>query len=216
MPETLEYCGCRFRVLQHTKKTCVDTRISAFLTRAFSAKDVLLLEGIRCSGRIHDDCQRLCMVLWKAAWLRAVEPKEPAAEVSRRDLKKLDSRLKTKFRPPEGSGRQSRTPVDNLGLQPDKTARVESIGEVEATLDTKGRNLRHRTCGILREGAPSANSARPDDMRVRRRKEERGSNRSRRSGSCLGAGRSEAVLGVTSSISANFDLNESIPWRMAS
>ena len=99
MPEMLKYCGHRFRVLQHTQKTCVEIGAGAFFIRAFSAKDVLLLEGLRCSGKSHDGCQRLCMIFWKAAWLRAVEPKEPAAVVSRRDLEKLERRLKTKSAP---------------------------------------------------------------------------------------------------------------------
>src|SRR5271157_193483 len=77
MPEMLEFCGKRFRVLNRVVQTTID---AAFLSlhaesfvREFRNNDVVILQGVRCSGAEHDGCQRGCAIFWKEAWLEKVD-----------------------------------------------------------------------------------------------------------------------------------------------
>jgi len=99
MPEMIAYCGRRFRVLRHAEKTCIDEGNGIYRTHAFLHKDILLLEGLRCSGADHDGCQRLCMLFWKTAWVRKVDPSVPAALEDESDPRELRSKLKTMSAP---------------------------------------------------------------------------------------------------------------------
>jgi hypothetical protein len=63
MPEMRKYCGRIFRVYKPATTSCVDT------IGARRIDDAVYLEGIRCDGHGHDDCQKLCTVIWKTAWL---------------------------------------------------------------------------------------------------------------------------------------------------
>jgi hypothetical protein len=71
MPEMLPYCGKRFRVFRRMEKTCVEGTEEGILE--FRSNDVVLLEGLRCSGADHDGCGRSCVLFWKEAWLRRAE-----------------------------------------------------------------------------------------------------------------------------------------------
>jgi hypothetical protein len=71
MPEMLEYCGKEFNVLYRIEKTCVDA--PKLHMGEFINNDVLFLEGIRCSGKYHNDCQRGCTIFWKETWLTRVD-----------------------------------------------------------------------------------------------------------------------------------------------
>ena len=55
MPEMIEHCGKRYRVRAGAVKTCFSGQNSTM--RGFPNDDVVLLEGLRCSGSDHDDCQ---------------------------------------------------------------------------------------------------------------------------------------------------------------
>src|SRR5258705_9504751 len=79
MPEMIGYCGRRFRVQRFAEKACMDLGNGIYNTHAFLRKDILLLEGLRCSGEAHDGCQRLCTLFWKQAWLRKVDSDRPTA-----------------------------------------------------------------------------------------------------------------------------------------
>ena len=77
MPEMLEFCGKRFRVLNRVVQASVD---GAFLSvhtesfvREFRNNDVVILKGVRCSGGEHDGCQRGCAIFWKEAWLERAD-----------------------------------------------------------------------------------------------------------------------------------------------
>jgi hypothetical protein len=70
MPEMAEFCGQRFRVAKRVVKTCYYGTSSGM--RKFPAEDVVLLEGLRCSGAAHDGCQKACTIFWREAWLRKV------------------------------------------------------------------------------------------------------------------------------------------------
>ena len=98
MPEMLPYCGKRFQVLRRAEKTCVELPGGSYAIREFINNDVVFLQGLRCSGSAHDGCQRSCLLFWKTAWLKPVEPSQMATE----QLGAIDSladRLKTKSSP---------------------------------------------------------------------------------------------------------------------
>src|SRR5580704_466327 len=72
MPEMLDFCGKQFRVYKRSDKTC-DT-IS--LTLARRMWNTVHLEDLRCNGAAHEGCQARCLIYWKEAWLKRVEPSE--------------------------------------------------------------------------------------------------------------------------------------------
>ncbi len=73
MPEMVEFCGRRFQVSRRVVKTCYYTKAGSSGMRKFRTDDVVLLDGLRCSGAEHDGCQKACMIFWREAWLRKVE-----------------------------------------------------------------------------------------------------------------------------------------------
>lgn len=107
MTEMLEYCGRRFRVFNRVVQSTID---GAFLghhtesfVREFRNNDVVTLQGVRCSGREHDGCQRACAIFWKEAWLERVDNLDhdcpPEQEPIGESPSKLHSILKTKTEP---------------------------------------------------------------------------------------------------------------------
>ena len=99
MAEMLAYCGRRSRVLRSAEKTCVEVASGDYAIREFRGDDVVLLEGLRCSGADHDGCQRACMFFWKMAWLRRAGPDRPTPPASGVGTVKLRPRLKTMSAP---------------------------------------------------------------------------------------------------------------------
>ncbi|SCL34183.1 hypothetical protein GA0070624_4924 [Micromonospora rhizosphaerae] len=77
MPEMLKYCGQRLTVYKVAHKTC-DT-----LTRSGIRKmeNAVHLTAARCDGGGHGGCQAACLLFWKHAWLRKVDPAEATAAV---------------------------------------------------------------------------------------------------------------------------------------
>jgi hypothetical protein len=75
MPEMLPFCGKRQRVHQTVEKTCID--IPDYAMRRFHQSDVVILDGIRCSGIDHGGCQRDCSVFWRSAWLQRADESPP-------------------------------------------------------------------------------------------------------------------------------------------
>jgi hypothetical protein len=65
MPEMRQFCGRTFRVFRRADLVCVEG-----LDGHRWMKDAVLLEGVRCDGSAHGDCQRGCLVFWKEPWLR--------------------------------------------------------------------------------------------------------------------------------------------------
>jgi hypothetical protein len=78
MPEMLGFCGRRYRVRARAHKAC-DTIDWQQFRRIESA---VHLEDLRCDGSAHGGCQAGCLLFWKDAWLRRVEPEEDAAPES--------------------------------------------------------------------------------------------------------------------------------------
>lgn len=98
MPEMVEFCGKRFRVFKRVVKTCYYGTSSGM--RKFPAEDVVILEGLRCSGSAHDGCQKACTIFWREAWLRRVEGVSPSpSNVSPESVRQLRAQLKTSTGP---------------------------------------------------------------------------------------------------------------------
>jgi hypothetical protein len=69
MPEMVQFCGQKFRVYKSAHKTC-DTIDQYVIRRMDSA---VHLEGLRCDGTAHGDCQAACLIFWKEAWLKRTD-----------------------------------------------------------------------------------------------------------------------------------------------
>src|SRR5271157_1959614 len=94
MPEMVGFCGSRYKVSKRVVKTCYYGKSSGM--RKFPAEDVVLLEGLRCSGAAHDGCQKACTIFWREAWLRKIEgPSAIQPSVDSDSSKRLRARLKT-------------------------------------------------------------------------------------------------------------------------
>jgi hypothetical protein len=70
MPEMLRYCGQRLTVYKVAHKLC-DTMTRSGIRRMDNA---VHLAGVRCDGAGHGGCQAACLIYWKHAWLRKVDP----------------------------------------------------------------------------------------------------------------------------------------------
>jgi hypothetical protein len=70
MPEMLRFCGQRLTVYKVAHKVC-DTQTRTGMRRMENA---VHLTGARCDGSGHDGCQAACLIYWKTAWLRKVDP----------------------------------------------------------------------------------------------------------------------------------------------
>jgi|SRR5271157_922918 len=99
MPEMVEFCGRRFRVSKRVLKTCYYTDSSATGLRRFRTDDVILLDGLRCSGDEHDGCQKGCTIFWREEWLRKVEYATVQEKVNSTGSERLRARLKTSTGP---------------------------------------------------------------------------------------------------------------------
>ena len=70
MPEMLQYCGQLLTVYKVAHKLC-DTVTRTGMRRM---RDAVHLAGVRCDGQAHGGCQTGCLIYWKEAWLRRVDP----------------------------------------------------------------------------------------------------------------------------------------------
>jgi hypothetical protein len=103
MPEMLKFCGQRLTVHKVAHKLC-DTIGSTGLHKMDNA---VHLTDSRCDGASHGGCQTACLLYWKEAWLKRVEPKAAvSANPGRIDLPLLE--LNTHKEPgPDGEPRYS-------------------------------------------------------------------------------------------------------------
>jgi hypothetical protein len=97
MPEMVEFCGKRFNVSRRVLKTCISGSIATML--GFRTDDVVLLDGLRCSGDAHDGCEKACMIFWREAWLRKVDDPGVQSNTDWTSHPRLQSRLKTSTGP---------------------------------------------------------------------------------------------------------------------
>ncbi len=75
MPEMLQFCGQRLKILRRAEKSC-DTVLEGGSRRLY---DTVHLEGARCDGSAHGGCQALCLVWWREAWLKRVGHAAPGS-----------------------------------------------------------------------------------------------------------------------------------------
>jgi hypothetical protein len=99
MPEMLQFCGQRMRVVRRAEKTCIEYPGGGYKIREFLNNDAVVLEGARCSGEDHDGCQRACTIFWKEAWFRKLTAAETASPVDFSGLDDLRAKLKTMASP---------------------------------------------------------------------------------------------------------------------
>ncbi|MDF3810634.1 hypothetical protein P3G22_10070, partial [Rhodopseudomonas sp. BAL398] len=70
MPEMLKYCGTTLRVGKRAHKTCDP----AMGVGGRKMARTVHLENLRCDGAAHDQCEAGCLIFWKEAWLKRVDP----------------------------------------------------------------------------------------------------------------------------------------------
>jgi len=99
MPEMIELCGKRFSVSRRVLKTCYTGLNLYDAMRRFRGHDVVTLDGVRCSGAAHDGCQKACLIFWREAWLRKVEPAAVQPRVEPEARQRLRACLKTSTGP---------------------------------------------------------------------------------------------------------------------
>ncbi|NVN87183.1 MAG: hypothetical protein HXX15_13970 [Rhodopseudomonas sp.] len=80
MPEMLPYCGKTMRVGKRAHKTC-DPSLGV---GGRKMARTVHLENIRCNGSAHDQCEAGCLIFWKEAWLKRVDPQAAADGASSR------------------------------------------------------------------------------------------------------------------------------------
>jgi len=76
MPEMLQFCGKRFRVVKRAERAC-DTVMND--ERSRRVRDAVHLEGVRCDGAGHGGCQAMCLIWWREAWLKRVAADDAGA-----------------------------------------------------------------------------------------------------------------------------------------
>jgi hypothetical protein len=70
MPEMLKYCGARMMVGKRAHKTCDP----ALGIGGRKMANTVHLSNIRCNGSAHEGCEAGCLIFWKEAWLKRIEP----------------------------------------------------------------------------------------------------------------------------------------------
>jgi hypothetical protein len=77
MPEMVQYCGRRFRVFRRAEKVYLDKyNVVKRLRKS------VFLEGVRCNGQAHEQCQMECRLFWKEAWLKRISASDVPNAVS--------------------------------------------------------------------------------------------------------------------------------------
>jgi hypothetical protein len=68
MPQMVDYCGKRFRVIKRAHKLC-DT---VWGPHPRKMADAVFLDDLRCNGQTYGGCEMECLIVWKEAWLRGI------------------------------------------------------------------------------------------------------------------------------------------------
>jgi 2-polyprenyl-6-methoxyphenol hydroxylase-like FAD-dependent oxidoreductase len=114
MPEMIAHIGREMRVARPIERTCVEGPGLRGLA------DAVFLDEARCDGRMHDGCQRGCMMFWKTAWLRpadqatAIDPVAEAAALQR--LAELPTRIGDAYSCQSTQLEAASRPLPNLHL----------------------------------------------------------------------------------------------------
>lgn len=89
MPEMFAFCGKQFRVFRRAHKTC-DPPNGLDGRRMLHS---VHLEGVRCNGEEHGNCQARCLIFWKEAWLKRIniDPGRAHEQSSKQSAEELRS-----------------------------------------------------------------------------------------------------------------------------
>ena len=152
MQEMIPYCGRRFQVFRRAEKTFLDNR--NFVIRL---KNMVLLEGVRCSGQSHDGCQSGCLLLWRDAWLRPAASGEAVAatESCPPEVADFPTRLENAYtcQATELVHCGLRLPRSDLGqFYRDYVARAMGIRELAEMVTRPIRSRLRRAVGLKQRG----------------------------------------------------------------
>ena len=89
MPEMFAFCGKRLVVAKRAHKTCDTVNKSG----GRKMKNAVHLDGVRCDGQAHGDCQAACLIFWKEAWLERVDAAQSSMTAGKRESGSADARL---------------------------------------------------------------------------------------------------------------------------
>lgn len=70
MPEMEEFCGKKFRVFKKVRSITLESNGEVRKLKS----PTVFLEGVYCDGKRHNNCDRSCLLFWREAWLKRVEP----------------------------------------------------------------------------------------------------------------------------------------------
>jgi hypothetical protein len=145
MPEMLQYCGRKFRVVQSAHKTG-DTISKSSNWRI---KNAVHLEGLRCDSTAHDGCQAACLLFWKEAWLKPVRGPDSKLERTDEPSGKYEGlRGKGSHCDQEVLTRAVRVKVGNLE-SPEELHRCQATELVRATAPLMWWDLRRYTRDLV-------------------------------------------------------------------
>ena len=71
MDEMWLYCGTQQRILRRVEGFFDEAEL-----RMFSTRDIVLLDGLNCSGKVsyfETRCDRFCFFFWKEVWLEKIK-----------------------------------------------------------------------------------------------------------------------------------------------
>lgn len=120
MPEMLPFCSHRFRVFKHADYTCTDGDPRRLT-------NTVHLEQLRCDGSAHHDCQAKCLLFWKEAWIKRIEPEDAGAAINNNGLR--------------GS--------DNIGVSNSASALLNAhVERSDGTMSCQATELRSATCPL--------------------------------------------------------------------
>jgi hypothetical protein len=144
MPEMLKYCGQRLTVQKVAHKLC-DTISRSGIRRL---DNTVHLTNSRCDGASHGGCQTACLLYWKEAWLRRVEPGEQHSSTTGRiDLPLLEISTR-KESAPDGQPRYSCQATELLRAAPTCLPR-RNVGQYVTDVKTGNVSALESLLGFL-------------------------------------------------------------------
>lgn len=70
MPEMEDFCEKKYHVFKKVRSITLETDGEVRKLKS----PTVFLEGVYCDGKRHNDCDRSCLLFWREAWLKRVEP----------------------------------------------------------------------------------------------------------------------------------------------
>ncbi len=137
MPEMLKFCGQRLTVHKVAHKLCNTINNSGM----HKLENAVHLTDSRCDGASHGGCQTACLLSWKEAWLKRVEPRgASSANAGRIDLSLLEINAR-KEPEPDGEPRYSCQATELLRAAP---ACLRVLDVAQYVTDVKTGNVSAR------------------------------------------------------------------------